>query len=212
MILCSLDHNNLDRDIDPDHKAHIASGSALENRWDTVIVGSKDRTAQGDITAPLITSTDEITSPVYGAFDFEIVLHENSYAINSSGTGMQVALSGVNCDTLVLNTPYAMIQSGAFTLSILPIDGGLYTCMIEITDHGGNVGTYPMSPFIFDATCGNGQLDTLEECDEGRFCDDGTDCTTDSSICPTECRTRFVDGCNPSCEPSRCGDGYIDPL
>jgi hypothetical protein len=69
-----------------------------------------------------------------------------------------------------------------------------------------------MGPFFYDMTCGNGIVDTVEECDEGRFCDDGTNCTADSSICPSECQPRFVDGCNPACEPSICGDGYVNTL
>jgi hypothetical protein len=69
-----------------------------------------------------------------------------------------------------------------------------------------------MPTFFVNDTCGNGDLDSAEECDEGSFCDDGTDCTNDYTLCPSECKPRFVDGCNPSCEPSQCGDGYIDEL
>ncbi len=84
-----------------------------------------------------------------------------------------------------------------------------------MTDHAGNIGTFNLPPFTYgDTDCGNGQLDFGEVCDPGKSCENGTDCTDDPFLCPTgpaECYARITDTCNPACEPSRCGDRYIDP-
>jgi len=47
----------------------------------------------------------------------------------------------------------------------------------------------------------------------GSFCNDGTDCTRDSSLCPSgafECNPRSLGNCSPSCSAGTCGDDYTD--
>lgn len=66
-------------------------------------------------------------------------------------------------------------------------------------------------------TCGDGNLDPGEECDNGRQCDDGTtDCTGDASTCigivNEMCEPRNGDGCQANCKLPFCGDSIVDNL
>lgn len=52
-----------------------------------------------------------------------------------------------------------------------------------------------------------------ESCDEGSFCNDGTECTHDSSVCAGgdfECKARAFNSCTPFCTAGTCGDNYLD--
>jgi cysteine-rich repeat protein len=53
-----------------------------------------------------------------------------------------------------------------------------------------------------------------ETCDVGSYCNNGTDCTRDPSICANgafECRPRALNWCSPTCTQGTCGDGAFDP-
>lgn len=58
--------------------------------------------------------------------------------------------------------------------------------------------------------CGDGEIKYNEECDEGSYCDNGTDCTDDFDLCPEECRPRFINGCTDTCRFDYCGDGELN--
>ena len=93
---------------------------------------------------------------------------------------------------------------------LAPTAQQIYTCSLVLTDHAGNITRASITPFWFKPTCGNGSIDTAEECDEGRFCANQTICTDNLSLCPFECKTQEADNCTPWCNLSVCGDGYID--
>jgi cysteine-rich repeat protein len=75
-----------------------------------------------------------------------------------------------------------------------------------------------------DALCGNGVFNSVEECDDGKQCDNGDDCSL-TGVCSddSDCETRDGDGCDDECqietgfscigEPSfcvnTCGDGIV---
>jgi len=73
-------------------------------------------------------------------------------------------------------------------------------------------------------TCGNGEAEPGEQCDDGNAIDDDScrnDCTAEplcgDGILSTgeECEDGNVvpgDGCDASCQHERCGDGALDPL
>ena len=74
-----------------------------------------------------------------------------------------------------------------------------------------------------DATCGNGQAEIGESCDDGqRIDDDGCDSNCTASGCGNgianageECddgNHDEADGCSNVCEQARCGDGLVSPL
>lgn len=72
--------NNLDRD-----NAHDALIPASLTDWfssepDIVFISD-----QGDITAPVIASTDTIDREVFGPFAYDLVVDENSYAVDTAG-------------------------------------------------------------------------------------------------------------------------------
>ena len=204
-----LDENNLDRDIDPTHEAYIASGSPIETWWNTLVSSQRDK--QWDIVSPVLSSTTTIPSTITESFYYTLSFNENAYAVNSEGNGMQISFSwSTLCQDLVVDQQDIKTSSGSTVLTISPYIGGIYNCFLHITDHGGNIGEVYMWPFEFNTTCGNGIIDPWESCDEWKFCDDMTPCTADPTICPGQCRPRLVDTCNPSCEASRCWDGYID--
>lgn len=62
---------------------------------------------------------------------------------------------------------------------------------------------------MYCPACGDAIVTEEEECDEGSYCDDMTECTSDPSICPGECRPRFVDQCTNTCEFTYCGDTVV---
>lgn len=69
-------------------------------------------------------------------------------------------------------------------------------------------------------TCGDGVVDTAEECDDGLTCQDGTTCSTDAD-CPlicteTDCTSGSCaqhdwDFCGNDCQFNYCGDGQTQP-
>jgi len=56
--------------------------------------------------------------------------------------------------------------------------------------------------------CGDGTITASEQCDPGSFCDDGTECTDDPSLCPSECQPRDSAYCTDTCVYPYCGDSY----
>ena len=92
----------------------------------------------------------------------------------------------------------------------------------EQCDDGNNVSGDGCSDECKREFCGDGITDLdgpdndisteddNELCDEGLYCDDGTPCTLWSSICPTECKPRFVNNCSPTCDGWFCGDTFVD--
>ncbi len=59
--------------------------------WYNALAGNKSKANQGDVTAPIITSTDTMPPSVYGPFEYDIHVVENSYAETSTGLGMAVS-------------------------------------------------------------------------------------------------------------------------
>ena len=62
--------------------------------------------------------------------------------------------------------------------------------------------------------CGDGvvQSSDNEQCDDGKSCLDGTDCSV-NGICNdgSSCLPRDGDGCNHLCQYETCGDGVLQP-
>jgi cysteine-rich repeat protein len=201
--------NNFDRDVT--HQAIITAWQ--ESRFQAPAMYFYDWSNQWDTTAPIVTSNDLIISPVSAAFMYTFTVQENSYAVNALWQWMKIDIIWPwTCTDIAYDIQYVMESNTSVTLTLYPIDRDVFTCQITVTDHAWNVWVHTMPTFWFDSLCGNGLLDQGEECDEWRQCDDGTDCTNDASICPGQCRPRFIDWCNPSCQFSFCGDGYVDEL
>jgi cysteine-rich repeat protein len=90
-------------------------------------------------------------------------------------------------------------------------DGALDTQLGEQCDDGNNApgdGCSPTCQFeLIGATCGDTTMDTLEVCDDGMQCADGTACTGDGDCAAVPvppnsdnlCLTRNHDGCNTTC-------------
>lgn len=56
-------------------------------------ITTKDLSNQGDITAPQLSSSTPIYSPVNGDIPFSFTILENSYAISATGNGMSISLT-----------------------------------------------------------------------------------------------------------------------
>ena len=92
---------------------------------------------------------------------------------------MTVYLSGLgNCQDLYVIGD-ATTSSGVDSVTIVPITEGTYSsCSLYVEDHAGNLGWIIIDSFTYDLDCGDGVIDPEETCDEGRACEDGTDCTS----------------------------------
>lgn len=90
--LISVAGNNLDRDIDPDYEVYLAPDSSMYDRWQS-ISANKVRNNQGDITSPVITSMDTIPGTVNQAFEYTLMVDENSFAVSSTSVGMAVSVT-----------------------------------------------------------------------------------------------------------------------
>ncbi len=200
-------YNHLDRTMS--HEAIIGSGLTTwyESRTNKTIQ------EQRDSSAPKLTSSTMIKSPVYNAQQLVLNREENSYAVNQQWSWMQLALAwGALCASVRIDAWVVNQQTGTLTLLLQPQQSGVYTCWLTLTDHAGNEWRLQVTPFLYDASCGDGQITSPEQCDEGRFCEgwENTECTQDDSLCPFSCVTQMVDNCTPACKQSVCGDRYVD--
>ena len=59
-------------------------------------------------------------------------------------------------------------------------------------------------------TCGNGRIETGEQCDPGSVCSNGKSCSGSEKTCPGECHRRDSPDCDNKCL-GRCGNGVKDP-
>jgi cysteine-rich repeat protein len=60
--------------------------------------------------------------------------------------------------------------------------------------------------------CGNGFEEGIETCDDGKHCEDGISCVTNSDCNDGSiCEPRSNDGCNSNCQDEYCGDGEVGP-
>lgn len=124
---------------------------------------------------------------------------------------MAVTFSGLGSCQDIISLQDVTISSGQATITIVPLVEDSYTnCSLYVEDHGGNFGWILIDSFSYDLSCGDGVIDEGEDCDEGRSCPDGNDCTENPGLCPGLCEPRFVDGCTPLCQMSRCGDLFLD--
>lgn len=87
----TIDGNNLDRLVNPTHFAEL---SPTVLAWFNALVGTHTLNNQNDVTPPVISATGTIPLAVTGAFPYSITIQENSYAVNSLGSGMAVVFSG----------------------------------------------------------------------------------------------------------------------
>jgi cysteine-rich repeat protein len=200
-------NNHLDRTAT--HEAIFPASLAawLLNLTSSLIWG------QIDTRAPQLISPTVIWSPVTNAQTVQLTRDENSYAVDLGWSGMQLTIAWWwACASIQINTWSVNTQTGTIQLLLQPQTAGLHTCWFSLVDHAGNEGRLQITPFLYDATCGDGQIVNPEACDEGRFCRDleNTSCTDDSTLCPFACETVMVDNCTPSCQQSVCGDRYID--
>jgi cysteine-rich repeat protein len=197
--------NNIDRDAN--HDAVIPS--ALQSWYNALAV--KAIYGQWDITKPILTSTGTIPQIVMGSIQFPVDIDENSYAINTSGTWMSISFAGsLNCATLSSPSKIEVSSWNVIVPIWATVEWAYMWCQLIVQDHWNNTWYLILPNFTYQIGCWDGTLQAWESCDEWRSCNDGRDCTDDYSICPTECQPRFVDNCNPECELSACGDGYID--
>jgi cysteine-rich repeat protein len=66
-------------------------------------------------------------------------------------------------------------------------------------------------------SCGDAVTDfgMGETCDDGKQCEDATDCTDDATVCSGigdgTCAQRDGDGCDSNCTVTRCGNGIVTP-
>lgn len=138
----------MNRDIDPQYHATIPT--ALSS-WYASMGGVKLRNNQGDITAPLITSTEDLLLIITGDFNYEVTVVENSFAVNSAGSGMSVILSG---SPICANLSTSIEITGNNTTVNIPISPsvtGLYqNCTIQIVDHAGNISlAHTIDEFVY---------------------------------------------------------------
>ncbi len=87
----------------------------------------------------------------------------------------------------------------------------------EECDDGNRVNTDGCTNNCKIAECGDGTVQIYvgykEECDDGKQCSNGDDCTSNPSICskgPSDCLTRNGDGCDSECK-KECRNGKLDP-
>ena len=81
----------MDRDVDPAYEAYMDPSSLLYDRREA-LTAVKAKDAQGDITDPIITSMDTIPGTVNQAFEYDITIDENSFAVTSTGVGMPLSI------------------------------------------------------------------------------------------------------------------------
>lgn len=81
----------------------------------------------------------------------------------------------------------------------------------EQCDDGNLLNGDGCNAFCKHEYCGDGVTGDNELCDTGRFCSNGSGCTTNPWICPGDCKTRLVGDCTPDCTYGSCGDGVVDP-
>lgn len=202
--------NALDRDSD--HNALI--DFALTNRWESRVIKSREN--QDDITPVVLSSPTTVLSPVAAQFYVTLQREENSYTVNDAWTWLLLWIDGPGLCTWLLLAQTQIATGWQITWSIdlllAPTNSGVYTCFVTVQDHWWNVSRLPITPFLFDASCGNWSIDSNEQCDEWRFCatNEQLACTTDWTVCPFDCVTSMVDNCTPACKQSVCGDRYID--
>jgi cysteine-rich repeat protein len=205
-----LAKNALDRDSNND--ALIPFG--LINRWESRLFKSREN--QDDRTPTVLSSTTTVLSPISAYFSFTLKWQENSYTVTESWTGLLLWIDwSTLCSWLLLSqTQIATWWQQTWTVEFLlsPTISGIHTCFLTVTDHGWNISRLPITPFLFDATCGNWLIESNEQCDEWRICmtNEQLDCTGDWTVCPFACVTSMVDNCTPACNQSVCGDKFID--
>lgn len=74
----------------------------------------------------------------------------------------------------------------------------------------------PVTADIF-TTCGNGEIDLGEDCDNGGRCDDGSACETGGSLCADNsvCEIAIINNCSLNClndgGSASCGNTVVDP-
>lgn len=165
---------------------------------------------QGDSIPPVLLS---LTHPQLIQTNLAVTLevYEWSFATTLSWAWMDVAVTWPWYCTSILPDQSVTWSLWTWIINLWVVYEWEYQwCTLSVTDHGGNVSSKPLNTFNSSLRCGNGQIELWEVCDEWRSCADGTDCTTNPSICPDECEVRFVDSCNQNCKESYCGDWYTD--
>lgn len=202
--------NALDRDSNHDAIIPFELINWRESRQIT------SREQQDDTTPTLLSSPTTILSPVAAQVYRTLQRDENSYTVDGAWTWLRVWVDwpGLCSGLVVSHTQIATWWQQTWTIDLIlaPTISGVYSCFMTVTDQWWNISRLPITPFWFKATCGNWLIETVEECDEGRFCADWLSCTDDISLCPFTCATQFMDWCNPACDPSTCGDGYVDSV
>lgn len=66
------------------------------------------------------------------------------------------------------------------------------------------------TPDMICNICWDNFIQADEQCDEWSYCNDGTPCTGEPELCPTECRPRYSDTCTDTCEFPYCSDGVVN--
>ncbi|MFH1642947.1 MAG: GLUG motif-containing protein [Nanoarchaeota archaeon] len=171
----------------------FVSGKITCNPDCTYDTGQCSKCGNGDIDTGEVCDTDGITENLNGdtcqTKGYENgVLHCNTGCLSFNVSGCYSCDDGIKHASEVCD----MSDSG------YPIP----TC-IELGFTGGGpvscVGCNYDTSLCLSNVCGNGVVETGEDCDDGKQYNNGIDCTADSSLCPAECLLRDNDGCSLSC-------------
>lgn len=202
-----LQNNYVDRDA-----WWNAVGEYDTSLWEEQLT-AYDWSNQTDVTAPQLFWSWTIPETIGGLLTIWLDVIEWSDPLNGSGVWMQGIFVGSSlCESLQLTQPITHNQWVA-DISIIPWSYGTYSwCALGVTDHWGNTWRIDLSAFDYTVACGNWDIEWWEDCDEWKFCNDWRSCTDDISICPFECQTRFKEWCNPLCQETACGDGFVDTV
>jgi virginiamycin B lyase len=193
-------------------------GSGVLGRFDPVI----ERWKTFDLP------TGVVLPPGYG-------VSEEPYALNANRQTGDVWITGSASDTLIRFDPtgerfsaYPVPTRGSFMREILfDPDGNPWTCTSDEPDRKGGLGRGKFVKIELPprtAVCGNGVVESGEECDDGNTndCDGCSNACTlvtgcgDGVVCrPEQCddgNTMSCDGCSSACTAETgllCGDGVV---
>jgi cysteine-rich repeat protein len=184
-----------------------------------VELGGADAAAGGKLAFDAVKPVTVRWNAVAGATLYQLHVQRSFASTNETSLRTTATLSTTKTS---IDIPAEVFNGGeffCFTLEAVQTPADYASGAVRPSGLPGQVTAFPSGLFRLSATCGNGTVDSGEDCDAGgesatcdvdctlRMCGDGLRNAAAGEQCDTVDST---DGCDADCTLPACGDGFLN--